>query len=209
MPTLLSQKLVRMSTSLVALLILVSCSGASSESIEPSTGATSQEAALDQLTVAEPDSCPDYQDNYEPPYKYCDSGDDVLRIQQELTARGFAIDVDGYFGPATRSAVRTFQERNGLATTGQVNPRTWSVLMSPNGSADTPSVEPAAPTPLPPPVQIPQRFLVGTECDLRETGLTSSWYGTNYRWTYYDVWSDGARTIARSGSGYDPPADCW
>lgn len=47
----------------------------------------------------------------------------VARVQAALNARGYdAGPADGVMGPATRSAIRTYQADAGLATTGQVTP---------------------------------------------------------------------------------------
>ena len=50
--------------------------------------------------------------------------------------------------------------------------------------------------------------LLRVECSLRETGMSSSWSGTYYSWTYYNIWSNGTRTVAKMGQGYNPPFDC-
>lgn len=59
-------------------------------------------------------------------------GDDVLKLQQRLYELGYT-EVgarDGSFGRMTASAVRHFQERNGLEVDGYVGPKTWSQLFS-------------------------------------------------------------------------------
>ena len=73
----------------------------------------------------------------------------VLRAQQQLQVLGFYVrsNPDGRWGPATRSAVGSFQRANGLAFTGQLDVATRSALgLDPApleaGSA-TPSGEPA------------------------------------------------------------------
>jgi murein DD-endopeptidase MepM/ murein hydrolase activator NlpD len=50
----------------------------------------------------------------------------VTRLQQRLMAVGITVrgGADGIFGSATSAAVTTYQERNGLATTGVVNDQT-------------------------------------------------------------------------------------
>lgn len=53
----------------------------------------------------------------------------VKQLQQRLTDLGYWLGtVDGAIGPRTRSAVRTFQEQNGLAITGEFNAATVQVL---------------------------------------------------------------------------------
>ena len=57
------------------------------------------------------------------------NGPNVRTIQLLLRHRGHDIAVDGDFGPATRSAVVTFQRRHGLAADGIVGPDTWPELV--------------------------------------------------------------------------------
>jgi peptidoglycan hydrolase-like protein with peptidoglycan-binding domain len=56
------------------------------------------------------------------------TGSCVSQLQRLLNSHGFSLSVDGIFGPATDSAVRTFQSRNGLAVDGIVGPQTKAVL---------------------------------------------------------------------------------
>ncbi|WP_460466853.1 C40 family peptidase [Calidifontibacter terrae] len=66
---------------------------------------------------------------------YGSTGTYVKTAQQRLVARGYRIATDGHFGPATRTAVRSFQSRNGLSADGVVGPMTWSKLGGvPSGS---------------------------------------------------------------------------
>ncbi|HYH34294.1 MAG TPA: penicillin-insensitive murein endopeptidase, partial [Nocardioides sp.] len=58
-----------------------------------------------------------------------DEGADVAAVQYLLTAHGVTTEVDGDFGPATDSSVRTFQSSRGLVADGVVGPATWSALM--------------------------------------------------------------------------------
>ena len=55
-------------------------------------------------------------------------GADVQTMQQQLVALGYAIGVDGNFGPGTRSAVMEFQGKNGLTNDGCCGPATWAAL---------------------------------------------------------------------------------
>lgn len=53
----------------------------------------------------------------------------VREIQLALQAAGFDPgSTDGRLGPRTRTAVREFQQANGLHPDGKVGPRTWSKL---------------------------------------------------------------------------------
>jgi hypothetical protein len=73
-------------------------------------------------------SCIDYTDNFSLPYRYCDSGSEVTKIQLGLIQAGYKVDADGYFGPGTESAVKKFQAANSLSVTGNVDSKTWSLL---------------------------------------------------------------------------------
>lgn len=67
----------------------------------------------------------------EPPprLRYGDTGDDVKKLQDLLSARpGYTLAGDGYFGPATQAAVEKFQEENDLVVDGIVGPQTWQLL---------------------------------------------------------------------------------
>jgi len=64
-------------------------------------------------------------------------GEDVEKMQEQLKAIGFDVDVDGIFGPGTDQAVRTFQKDKGLIEDGIVMPadpavpnsgETWTAL---------------------------------------------------------------------------------
>ena len=57
-------------------------------------------------------------------------GSDVEKVQQRLKELKYLKTADGYFGSGTESAVRAFQERNGLSADGKVGKHTMNVLMS-------------------------------------------------------------------------------
>lgn len=59
---------------------------------------------------------------------YGSSGADVLALQEQLRAAGYNIAADGIFGPATQSAVRAYQQANGLQVDGIVGNQTRSAL---------------------------------------------------------------------------------
>ncbi|WP_405717838.1 peptidoglycan-binding protein [Streptomyces sp. NBC_00046] len=59
------------------------------------------------------------------------SGDGVKRLQRSLTAAlGSTVGIDGSFGPATVTAVRSYQTSRGLTADGIVGPATWSALQT-------------------------------------------------------------------------------
>ncbi|MGH9845907.1 MAG: penicillin-insensitive murein endopeptidase [Blastocatellia bacterium] len=69
---------------------------------------------------------------------------------------GTRLAVDGISGPQTRSAIRSFQQRQGLAVDGVVGPRTEAALIAAgagqppgSGTAPAPPTPPLPPSPLP------------------------------------------------------------
>lgn len=54
-------------------------------------------------------------------------GDDVWAWQARMAERGWAIDVDGVYGPQSTRAARAFQAEKGLEVDGIVGPMTWTV----------------------------------------------------------------------------------
>ncbi|GER87812.1 hypothetical protein KDW_19740 [Dictyobacter vulcani] len=67
------------------------------------------------------------------------SGSAVKALQRQLNAHGSALTVDGAFGPATDSAVRSFQSSNGLTADGVAGTGTWNALV---GGQSTPPPPP-------------------------------------------------------------------
>lgn len=59
-----------------------------------------------------------------------DRNTQVAAVQRALISQGISVrgGADGYFGPATLAAVKLFQERRGLASTGEVNATTAHLL---------------------------------------------------------------------------------
>ncbi len=52
----------------------------------------------------------------------------VLGVQTVLSCLGFTLDIDGIFGPVTRSRVEAFQSDQGLTVNGTVDSSTWTRL---------------------------------------------------------------------------------
>lgn len=50
----------------------------------------------------------------------------LQRWQRQMRRRGWSIDVDGLFGPATEAVVEAFQTEKGLKVDGRVGPKTWA-----------------------------------------------------------------------------------
>ncbi len=59
---------------------------------------------------------------------YGSSGDDVKKLQKALNSAGYNLAVDGIFGAKTQSAVRSYQQKNGLSVDGIVGVNTWNSL---------------------------------------------------------------------------------
>ena len=52
----------------------------------------------------------------------------IRQLQQRLKDRGWRINVDGRYGPATRDVVRSFQREKRLRVDGAVGAQTWAAL---------------------------------------------------------------------------------
>ena len=70
------------------------------------------------------------------------TGDDVKWVQAVLYKLGYTIDIDGQFGPATKSTVQSFQTAKGLTSDGVVESNTLYALR-----VAWAEVDPNAPTP--------------------------------------------------------------
>ena len=65
-------------------------------------------------------------------------GDDVKELQTLLDKHGFPCgEIDDIFGPATDTAVRSFQKANGLTVDGKVGEKTWAALRKEPGEPST------------------------------------------------------------------------
>ena len=58
-----------------------------------------------------------------------DQAHPVTTLQYLLRAHGHNLAADGFFGPITDAAVRSFQRSRGLAVDGIVGPVTWGALI--------------------------------------------------------------------------------
>lgn len=66
-----------------------------------------------------------------------DKGGCVTELQRLLRHHGYAVDVDGDFGPGTAGAVRSFQSAHGLSVDGQVGSNTKRELYDTDESPST------------------------------------------------------------------------
>ncbi|HEX8628190.1 MAG TPA: peptidoglycan-binding protein [Catenuloplanes sp.] len=55
-------------------------------------------------------------------------GAEVEHLQQRLIIQGYAVTVDGSFGPRTAAVLRSMQRGSGLVADAVVGPQTWAVL---------------------------------------------------------------------------------
>ena len=63
-----------------------------------------------------------------PTLRFGNSGTSVRILQRLLVSNGYAIQVDGAFGPLTETAVKAFQNRRSVGVDGIVGPVTWQQL---------------------------------------------------------------------------------
>ena len=52
----------------------------------------------------------------------------IMQLQQALNSQGEKLNSDGVWGPATESALKQYQQKNGLPVTGQLDQQTRSKL---------------------------------------------------------------------------------
>ena len=66
-----------------------------------------------------------------PTFRTGASGKNMFELQAHLRQLGYAdVAPDGIFGPATETAVASFQYRHGLPADGRVDPRTRALIRS-------------------------------------------------------------------------------
>ncbi|WP_414552036.1 peptidoglycan-binding domain-containing protein [Anabaena sp. CCY 0017] len=63
-----------------------------------------------------------------PTLRFGNSGTSVRILQRLLVSNGYAIRVDGAFGPLTETAVKAFQNQRNVGVDGVVGPVTWQNL---------------------------------------------------------------------------------
>lgn len=91
--------------------------------------------------------------------KYGCRGENVKDLQQKLLDKKYSLPrkgADGWFGPETRAAVKSFQKDNGLSADGIVGPKTLAKLETSKPSNSTSVVEPKEDTVSPTPKSKPE-----------------------------------------------------
>lgn len=79
--------------------------------------------------------------------KYGSRGNEVKTLQEKLNTKGYNLTTDGIFGTKTLSAVKDYQQKNGLAVDGIAGNNTWGKLLSSETPSGTGGYTPtAAPT---------------------------------------------------------------
>ena len=96
---------------------------------QPSGGTSdSNETASEGSVVAV--ECITYVLNESIPLFPCQKGNTIKLIQQILQELGFAVEVDGYYGPSIHDAVAEYQRQEGLDATGTIDEATFERLSS-------------------------------------------------------------------------------
>lgn len=117
---------------------------------------------------------------------------DLDAVNQSITEVQTSID-------EYQSKIETVKIMLGIVTTTVPPPTTRPPATQPQTIATNPPA--VAPVPQSQPVQ-EQVFLVDQICEAHEYGLSSSWYGVDYSYQIYDVWSDGSRSYSSGGFAY-------
>lgn len=111
------------------------------------------------------------------------TGDDVIFVQTVLKSLGYDIDVDGAYGPATQSAVTSFQQNKEIDVDGKVGPQTWATLIDAINSPHIMITEITV-TKLPDKTQ----YFVGEDLELEGMVVTAIYSdGSSKELTSYDV----------------------
>jgi peptidoglycan hydrolase-like protein with peptidoglycan-binding domain len=106
--------------------------------VTTSTNSSRPESSVPVTRPTEPPVCRSYAPTNDYHLDICDSGAAVRLVQEQLQATvDSSLKVDGYFGPGTRAAVRTFQQLHDLTVDGQVGPATWALLVPEAPGTDT------------------------------------------------------------------------
>lgn len=91
---------------------------------------TKMAAAYTRHKAAGPSTKPDLEIEEDTPtvLRVGMSGVEISQLQEQLRKLGYTVNVDGDFGPATKQAVKKFQEDHSLLADGIAGPLTWSII---------------------------------------------------------------------------------
>jgi hypothetical protein len=92
-----------------------------------SAAASTEPANSDERTTTDPQPTPTAPPPM-PVLRRGDKGENVRRLQMALRARGYSLNADADFGPATERAVKGFQTEKGLRPDGIAGPNTYAAL---------------------------------------------------------------------------------
>jgi len=96
------------------------------------------------LACADAPSKPSTLASTMPQVRYGQSGENVVALQLALRERkGYRLEGTGYYGDKTLAAVKSFQRKNGIRSSGIVGSKTWHALL---GAMPPSGYGPAVPT---------------------------------------------------------------
>lgn len=78
--------------------------------------------------MACPEELQEAETETRPTLRQGSKGEHVKELQRRLRELGYALEIDGKFGPLTRGAVMSYQGKAGLERDGVVGPLTWAAL---------------------------------------------------------------------------------
>jgi hypothetical protein len=102
--------------------VLAQAGGAAAPAPPPSTGAAPPFPYPADHYLGQPSSDPRCHSGY---YGGVDH-EHVRTWQTQMSARGWVLDADGYYGPHSEAICWDFQEEQGLSTDGLCGPQTWA-----------------------------------------------------------------------------------
>ena len=106
--------------------------------VDPLTG-----GSLSAALVTEPPAYPGYLLSYTPGIAL-ESRPGVAQWQAQMQRRGWSIEVDGLYGPASERVAIAFQREKGLTADGIVGPQTWQTAFDESTITTNPEPVPTA-----------------------------------------------------------------
>lgn len=115
----------------------------------------------------------------QPKLRQGDRGEAVRTLQSLLVERGASIRVDGSFGPATASAVRSLQSAAGIGVDAVVGSATWNALTSNVRVSDAPAGRDDDRSPAPAPSVSSFNGQAVVDAARAQVGLRYTWGGSS------------------------------